>query len=71
MDYPDHLRRLEAGDPALARELAGFTSLPHVLAWLARRGWPTEGLDVLAQDEYSHDLLLPLPDGRCLSFGMT
>jgi hypothetical protein len=32
---------------------------------------PLDGLDVLAQDEFSHDLLVPLPDGRWLAFGLT
>jgi hypothetical protein len=71
MEYADHIQRLAQEDPLLARELTSFTSLEHVLPWLAQKGLPLDGLDVLAQDEYSHDLLLPLPDGRCLSFGMT
>ncbi len=71
MDYPDYVQQLAAAEPDLARELTGFTSLEHVLAWMQRRGLPATGLDVVAQDEYCHDLLLPLPDGRWLAFAMT
>jgi hypothetical protein len=71
MEYADHLRKLENVDAPLARALAGFTSMEHVLNWLAHQAAPLDGVDVLAQDEYCHDLILPLPDGRWLSFGMT
>jgi hypothetical protein len=71
MEYTDHIRCLATLDPALAEELAGFTSLEQVLPWMMRRGLPSDGLDVLAQDEYSHDLLVPLGDGRYVTFGMT
>jgi hypothetical protein len=28
-------------------------------------------LDLVTQDEFTHDLLLPLPDGRFVVFGLT
>lgn len=68
MDYSDYVRRLEAVDPRLAAAVGGFTSVSHVLAWLGR---PAAGLDVVAQDEFCHDLVVPLPDGRWLAFGLT
>ena len=36
------------------------------------KGLPLAAIDVVAQDEFSHDLLIPLgTDGRHLAFGMT
>lgn len=46
-------------------------SLEHVLAWFPRKGIPLYTLDLVAQDEYCHDLTVPLGDGRVISFGMT
>ena len=71
MEYRDYVYRLNSEDRSLAHELADFTSLEHVLAWLQRTGRPMTGMDVLAQDEFCHDLLLPLADGHWLVFGMT
>lgn len=71
MKYPDHVRLLEAEEPTLARAVAEFSTLEHVLNWMQREGLPLGTLDLVAQDEFSHDLLVPLPDGRWLAFGLT
>jgi hypothetical protein len=72
MEYPDYLKRLAESEPSLAREVAGFNTLENVLDWMKRRALPLGSLDVIFQDEYSHDVLIPLgPDGRCLVFGIT
>ncbi len=71
MEYLDYVRALEAHAPELAAEVAGLASLEGVLGWMARRGLPLGSLDLVAQDEFCHDLLVPLPDGRWLAFGMT
>ena len=72
MDYADSLAQLRAAEPELAAELAGFHTLEKLLGWFTARGLPVARLDLVAQDEYSHDLLIPLGDGgRWLSFAMT
>jgi len=72
MDYQDHVERLRAEYPDLADQIAGFAGLQHVLAWMRAKGLPLGSLDVIAQDEYCHDLFFPWgPDGRYLAFGMT
>jgi hypothetical protein len=72
LEYADHLSRLRETDTDLACRLEGVDCLEKVLAWLQRSGLSLTGLDVLAQDEYSHDFLIPLGDqGRWLVFGMT
>lgn len=72
MEYADDIQILTEQEPELARQLAGFHSLEKVLTWMRARGLPLDALDVIAQDEYSHDMLIPLEaDGKYLAFGMT
>lgn len=71
MEYVDHIQRLAIQEPCLARELACLTSVDHVLAWASSTGRSLRGLDVIAQDEYSHDFIMYLEEDRYLSFGMT
>jgi hypothetical protein len=72
MEYPASLQTLRECDPALAEELAPLCGLEGVLGWIKRRGLPLASLDMVTQDEYSHDLLLPLgPGGRHLAFAVT
>jgi hypothetical protein len=66
---PDRLTGLSA---ELAREWIGLRNLEHVLDWLKIRGLPLAALEMVTQDEYSHDLLTPLPAGDgWLCFAMT
>jgi hypothetical protein len=59
-------------DRELAAEFAQFTSVRDVVNWMLRRAMPLESLDVVAQDEFSHDAVVPLgDDGRYISFGMS
>ena len=47
---------------ALSDEIAGLETLEQV----ARR-WPI--VSVVVQDEFTHDIVAALPDGRVLAFG--
>ena len=70
MTYAESLPAVRASRPDLADRIAGFRTLEHVLDWLKAEGYPLGSLDLVAQDEYSHDLLVPIgPDW--LAFGMT
>ena len=72
MEYSDYIRALGEQERDLARELASFHTLENVLAWMRTRDLPLDELDVVFQDEYSHDVLIPLrADGRYLVFGIT
>jgi hypothetical protein len=72
MEYLDYVRRLEATDPELAAELVGLRTLAHVMAWERFRKVNLSTLDLVTQDEYSHDFLVPLTgESRWLSFAMT
>jgi hypothetical protein len=68
--YAESLLGVRATRFDLADRLAGFRTLEHVLVWLKADGQPLGSLDMVTQDEYSHDLLVPVgPDW--LAFGMT
>jgi hypothetical protein len=72
MEYQEYVNLLGATHRELARELAPFNTLENVLGWMKARGLSLATLDVVAQDEYSHDVLIPFgPDGSYLVFGVT
>lgn len=59
----------------LAAELARLESLADVLAWgrAQPRGSVRPGVvtEVIAQDEFTHDAIVPWREGRTLVFGAT
>jgi len=72
MEFLDYVRRLEAADAQLAAELAGLRTLEQVMAWDRFRKVNLTTVDLITQDEYCHDFLIPLPgETRWLSFAMT
>jgi hypothetical protein len=59
-------------EPQLAETLQHFTTLEHLLAWFPSVGVDLSKLDLIAQDEYSHDLIVPLTNrSKWYVFGMT
>ena len=72
MELHEHLQRMNEDNPQLAQALAGVRTLEHVLDWMKARGLDLASLDMVTQDEYCHDLLLPLPaQNKWLVFAMT
>ncbi len=70
--YAGHADALRAADPALADEVAGFTGVSRVLAWMQRRGLARARVDMVGQDEFHYDFLIELePGGRWVAFGVT
>jgi hypothetical protein len=57
-------------DTSLNHELAGLTSLEKILAWMQTKQLPMEKIDLIAQDEFCHDLYVPW-QGNWLVFGLT
>jgi hypothetical protein len=55
----------------LAEELASQRTIKHALDWLAAHDPPLRMLDVVAQDEYCHDILATGPDGLVLAYDCT
>jgi len=70
-DLAADLNVIAKADPNLARELSELRSLEHVLSWLPKKSIPLSSIDMVEQDEYCHDLTVPLGDGRVVNFGMT
>ena len=70
VEYADSLPALAARSPDLADRVAGFRTVEHVLDWMQRTGQDLRRLDMVTQDEYSHDLIVP-HGGLWLSFAMS
>jgi hypothetical protein len=60
MEYSDCISALRLHHPEIADRIARFTNLEHILNWLTSEGYPLGSLDMITQDEFCHDLLLPL-----------
>src|SRR5262249_28038257 len=72
MDYLDYLRLLEPTHSDLAAELRALSGLGGVMQWMARRGLDLRTIEIIAQDEFSLDFILPLAEaGPFLVFGIT
>ena len=51
-------------------DLLVLTSLERILDWMQAKQLPLDQLDMVAQDEFCHDLYVPWQD-RWLIFGLT
>lgn len=51
-------------------DLAPLTSLEKILVWMKEQSLDLGVIDLIAQDEFSHDLLVPVA-GRYAVFGLT
>lgn len=69
--YPDQLAALVVAEPVLGAAVAELRNVEGILKWAPGAGVPLAGLDLVQQDEYSYDLLVPLPDARWLTFAVT
>jgi hypothetical protein len=56
---------------SLAAELEPLHMLGDVVRWAARRRPPTAIVDVITQDEYTHDVVVPLAAPLHLVFDTT
>jgi hypothetical protein len=72
MDYPDHVDRLRRLDPVLADEVASFTGISSVMAWMQHHGRTRAAIDIVGQDEFHYDFMIEMePAERWLVFGVT
>ena len=63
-------RRIMVSEVDLKHEFADLTSLLKILDWMHAKQLPLDQLDMVAQDEFCHDLYVPWQD-RWLIFGLT
>lgn len=71
MTYAEQLAALTAVDPELGARVAPLRNLEAILKWAPGAGIDFARIDLVQQDEYSYDLLLPLPNARWLNFGVS
>lgn len=55
----------------LQRVVAEHRGLDDVFAWGRKQSPPVHPADVIKQDEFTHDVLVPLPNERWLVYGTT
>jgi hypothetical protein len=55
----------------LLEEVAGFATLAEVLRWGFAFSPPRDIVEVVVQDEYTHDVIMTGPEGRYLCFDTT
>lgn len=71
-EYSDYVADLRQEAPDLADAIADWHSIESVLAWMQTRSLPPGSVDLIAQDEFEYDFLVPLDaGGRWLWFGVT
>ena len=64
------LAEMRLTHPHLADRIGGCWTLEHILDWIRQDGHSFAALDMVTQDEFCHDLIMPVgPDW--LVFGMT
>ena len=72
MEYSDYFHVFTKEFPDLSVELAPARSLQGVLSWMTRRGLELNSVEIITQDEFSLDFIIPLvPGERHLVFGIT
>jgi hypothetical protein len=71
MDYLTDIDRLSLTHPDLAAELRDLRGLGGVMALMRGRGLNLGEVEIVQQDEFSLDFLIPLPGAGCLAFGIT
>jgi hypothetical protein len=55
----------------LIREVSGQSSIRHVVDWLGRHQPPLKMEDMVTQDEFSHDIMVPYRGGLYLVYDST
>ena len=48
-----------------------FRGLGGVMAWMTGQGMPLSSAEIVQQDEFTLDFVVPMSDGRAVVFGIT
>ena len=67
----DYAGLSEARLAALRVVVSGHRGLDQIFAWGCAQSPPVHPADVVKQDEFTHDVLVPLADGTWLIYGTT
>ena len=72
---PVPVRSVGTASPAVveraAAQLAHLPTLDDVLAWARTHAPPLRVAEIVTQDEYTHDVVLPFDGGHFLAFDAT
>jgi hypothetical protein len=60
-----------AAHAALGRELPEHHTLLEAVEWSSRQQPPLPVAEVVTQDEFTHDVIIPWRDGLVLVYGVT
>jgi hypothetical protein len=72
MEYADYVRQLAQHSPDFAEQVKELRGMGGVMAWMASQGIALSQAEIIQQDEFSLDFVLPLPgEERWLVFGIT
>jgi hypothetical protein len=72
LSYIDSVNQIKECDAELAQALSEVTNLDRALRKLEQLRFRMAEMDVIAQDEFSHDVLIPFAEGeRYLVLGVT
>jgi hypothetical protein len=71
MEYAEYFDTFRRQYPDLAEGLTGARGLGGVMAWMRGRRLALGDVEILNQDEFELDFVIPLGDGRHLVFGIT
>ena len=67
----DHAGLEAAEHAAILAIVRAHRGLDDIFAWGRAQSPPVHPADVVKQDEFTHDVLVPLPSGRWLVYGTT
>jgi hypothetical protein len=67
----DYAQITEPMKAALERTFGSFSMLHQVLDWGRTSEPPIQVDEIITMDEYTHDVLVALPDNRYLAFDTT
>jgi hypothetical protein len=71
MEYAQQFEAFAREHPDLAAGLEEVQGLGGVMEWMKSRGLALDSMEVINQDEFSLDVVIPLADWRHLAFGIT
>ena len=69
--FTDHVGLVPEERARLLAGPASLEGLDDIFAWGRRQTPPVHPKDVIRQDEFTHDVVVPLNDGRWLVYGTT
>lgn len=70
-EFEEYVERMRVTHPQLANDLAEVVTLQRLLGWMTERGFDLAAIDLVQQDEFCFDMLVPWGGkGEWLDFGM-